>query len=81
MYDGHGSHLTYKTVIRVIENGVIIIALLPGTSHAIQPLDVGLFKPLKTQWRKILLQFFRETRMKLVDKAIFPTLLKQLMET
>ena len=81
MYDGHGSHLTYQTVISAMENHVIIIVLPPHTSHALQPLDVGLFKPLKTQCRKILLQFFRETRMKSVDKAIFPTLLKQLMET
>ena len=78
MYDGHGSHLTYQTVISAVENHVIITALPPHTSHALQPLDVGLFKPLKAQWRKILLQFFRKTRMKSVDKAIFPTLLKQL---
>ena len=81
MYDGHGSHLTYQTVISAMENHVIIIALPPHATHALQPLDVGLFKPLKTQWRKILLQFFREARMKSVHKAIFPTLLKQLMET
>ena len=81
MYDGHGSHLTYQTVISAMENHVIIIALPPHTTHALQPLDVGLFKPLKTQWRKILLQFFREARMKSVHQAIFPTLLKQLMET
>ena len=55
MYDGHESHSMYQTVISAVENGVIIIALLPHTSHALQPLDVGLFKPLKTQWRKILL--------------------------
>ena len=56
MYDGNGSHLhlTYQTVISAIENDVIIIVLTPRTSHALQPLDVSLFKPLKTQRRKIL---------------------------
>ena len=60
-YDSHRFHLTYQTMISAIENGVIIIPVAPHTSHALQPLDVDLFKPLETQWRKILLHFFRET--------------------
>ena len=48
MYGGHGSQLTHETVISAMENVVIIIGLAPYTNHAIQPLGVGLFKPLKT---------------------------------
>ena len=48
MYDGHWSQLTHEAVISAMENVVIIIGLPPYTSHAIQPLGVGLFKPLKT---------------------------------
>ena len=47
MYHGHGSQLTHETVISAMEN-VVIIGLPPYTSHAIQPLGVGLLKPLKT---------------------------------
>ncbi|KAF0309116.1 Jerky -like [Amphibalanus amphitrite] len=47
IYDGHGSHLTYDTVYEAMENEVIILCLPPNTSQALQPLDVGLFKPLR----------------------------------
>ena len=77
-YDGHGSHLTFKTAQSCMEEKIIIICLPPHTSHALQPLDVGVFKPLKDHWKKILLQFYRQSKMKSVDKAIFPKLLAQL---
>ena len=80
MYDGHGSHLTYETVCGVMKNEVIIV-VPPHTTHVLQPLDVDLFKLLKTQWQKILLWFSREARMKCVDKTIFSSLLKQLTIT
>lgn len=42
-----------------------------NTSHAIQPLDVEVFKPLKVHWKVILKQWFRESRQQSVDKAVF----------
>ena len=69
--------MTYGTVKLAIKNQIIIICLPAHTSHALQPLDVGVFKGLKADWRRILLRFYRETRMTAVDKGSFPTLLKQ----
>ena len=40
-YDGHGIHLTYSTVKTALNNQIIILCLPPNTSHAIQPLNVG----------------------------------------
>ena len=80
IYDGHGSHLTYNTVHQAMENDVVIMCQPPNTSHALQPLDVGLFKPLKTQWRKVLKDWSRESRQKSVDNATFPTLLAKLWQ-
>ncbi len=79
-FDGHGSHLTYVTISTAMREMIIIICLPPHTSHALQPLDVGVFGPLKSIWRRILLRFYRETRMIAVDKGSFPTLLKKLWE-
>ena len=62
-----------------IENN--IISLPPNCSHALQPLDVGVFKKLKVEWKKILKQWFRETRLSSVDKAVFPGLLNRLWHT
>ena len=75
---GHGSHLTYNTVMLAIQNDIIIICLPPNCSHALQPLDVGVFKNLKVEWKKILKRWFRESRLPSVDKAVFPGVLKQL---
>ena len=77
-YDGHGSHLTYRTVKTAMEESIMIICLPPHSSHALQPLDVAVFKPLKEQWKDILQQYYRQSRMQTVDKATFPSLLSQL---
>ena len=53
-YDGHNSHLTYNTVKAAIDHGIIIVCLPPNTSHALQPLDVGVFRSVKSKWKKIL---------------------------
>ena len=64
-----------------IENNIIIICLPSNCSHALQPLDVGVFKNLKMEWKKILKQWFRESRLSSVDKAVFPGLLNCLWHT
>lgn len=52
--DGHNSHVTLE-VARAAKNvGLDLISLPSHTSHALQPLDVAVFKPFK--------QFFREYR-------------------
>lgn len=52
-YGGHGSHLTYHTIIKAMEEN--IVCLPPIRSHALQPL-VAVFKPFKQQQRRILLE-------------------------
>lgn len=81
IFDGHGSHLTYKTIKQAMDNGIIILCLPPNSSHALQPLDVGVFAPMKCAWRKILKVWYRESRLQKVSKATFPYLLKQLFDT
>ena len=77
-FDGHNSHLTYNTVKVAMQKGIIIICLPPNTSHAIQPLDVGVFKSVKASWRNILNDWFKDSRLQTVDKAVFPLLLSKL---
>ena len=81
LFDGHGSrsHLTYNTIKIVIDNEIIIICIPP--SHALQPLDAGVFKPLKNTWQNVLLTFYCKTRMQAVEKGSFSTLLKKLWDT
>ena len=78
-FDGHGSHLTYHTISEAKENDIILVCLPPHTSHALQPLDVAVFKGFKDIWRNILQQFYSDTRhQNRCDKSEFPKLLAKL---
>jgi len=45
--DGHDSHITGKWVAHCMENNILLLILPPHSSHLTQPLDVGIFGPLK----------------------------------
>jgi len=45
--DGHGSHITANVIAYAMENAIDLLILPPHTSHVLQPLDVGVFAPLK----------------------------------
>ena len=79
-FDGHTSHLTYIVVKAALENNIIIVCIPPNTSHALQPLDVGVFKNLKLEWKRILSDWYKQSRLTSVDKNVFPRLLKKLWE-
>ena len=78
IFDGHNSHLTYPTQNAAKLNKIVIVCLPPHTSHALQPLDVAVFRPLKNAWRTVLNTSHAVTRFGL-DKSKFPQVLAQLM--
>jgi hypothetical protein len=45
--DGHSSHITANVIAFCMRNAVDMLILPPHTSHMLQPLDVGVFAPLK----------------------------------
>lgn len=49
--DGHKSHMSMQLSKWCDENGIILYALPPNTTHIMQPADVSIFKPLKSQWK------------------------------
>ena len=51
-YDGHNSHITYRTIVLARANRITILCLPPNTSHVTQTLDVGVFRSLKVEWKK-----------------------------
>ncbi|KAF2891146.1 hypothetical protein ILUMI_15027 [Ignelater luminosus] len=48
--DGHVTHISVELIKLAQENQVAIIKLPPHTTHVLQPLDVAVFKGLKTKW-------------------------------
>lgn len=55
-----------------------MVCLPPNTTHALCPLDVGVFFQLKQEWRLILRQWYSESRLQSVGKCVFPKLLARL---
>ena len=45
--DGHDSHITAEFIAHCIDNNILLMILPPHSSHLTQPLDVGVFGPLK----------------------------------
>lgn len=76
--DGHSSHLTFRVATLCLQNHIILICLPPNSTHALQPLDVGFFSPIKSTWKCILQKWYRESRLAKVEKSTFPTLLSLL---
>nr|CAH0101770.1 unnamed protein product [Daphnia galeata] len=50
--DNHTSHISYPVVDYCKANGIILFTLPPHTSHVLQPLDKGLFGPMKEDLKK-----------------------------
>ena len=48
--DGHHSHKSLEVINMARENGVTIITLPPHSTHRMQPLDVAVFKSLKSAY-------------------------------
>ena len=46
--DNHCSHLSVEALDFAYDNGIHMLSLPPHCSHRLQPLDVSIFKPLKT---------------------------------
>ena len=50
--DGHASHITIDVIDLARKNQIILFCLPPHTTHALQPLDVSVFKSLKSHFGK-----------------------------
>jgi len=58
--DGHSSHIDFQLLEIARDNEIILMTLPPHTSHLYQPLDVGVFGPLKTCFRDLMSTFILE---------------------
>ncbi|KAG6448525.1 hypothetical protein O3G_MSEX005530 [Manduca sexta] len=77
--DGHKSHLTMQLSELCRENGIIVIALVPNTTHMLQPLDVAVFYPLKQNWRQLVKKWRIENDGQEITKFILPSALQSLL--
>lgn len=75
--DGHKSHVTLPLSEFCREKKIILISLPANSTHVMQPLDVGFFKPLKTSWKKATKKFKTDNPEKTLNKTNFAPILQQ----
>ena len=78
--DGHHSHISLGLIQAARKAHVLLFCLPPNCTHVLQPLDVGVFAPVKKSWVRILKEWKTQTRAQNVSKEVFPKLLHQLWE-
>ena len=78
--DGHQSHSSLPLVEEACAKGIILFVYPPHTMHLLQPLDVGVFGPLKQVWSEVLKAFKLESKGAKVDKAAFPSLVSRMWD-
>ena len=66
--DGHDSHISAALVGYTIQHHIVLVLLPPHSSHLLQPLDVGIFGPLKTALAYRQTQLFR-SGVRRIEKA------------
>ena len=70
--DGHHSHLSLPLLCRAHEKGVHLMCLPPHTTHILQPLDVGVYGPVKKAWQGIVKTYKTQTLGANISKGDFP---------
>ena len=79
--DDLSSHLSTDVVDKSKDLGISFVLLPPNSTDKCQPLDVAFFGPQKREWRKILEAYkMKHPSSTSLDKSVFPSLLKQLVQ-
>ena len=80
-FDGHHSHISIRLIELSRSKNVHLVLLPSNTTHVLQPLDVGVYGPIKQAWKtSILAQYKMKTRAANIDKEDFPKLVAQLWD-
>lgn len=78
--DGHKSHITLPLSNFCREKSIILISLLPNSTHILQPLDVGLFRSLKMNWKLAVSNWRTQHGKKFLKRENFAPVLKTALD-
>ena len=73
--DGHKSHMSFKLSEECAKRQIIRYTLLPNSTHILQPADVSVFKPLKSEWKLTVRHFQRDNPNAVVTRSNFAGLI------
>ena len=54
LFNGHLTHFSIAVIKKAMANDIILMKLPPHVTDVMQPLDVGMFSPLKKAWENLL---------------------------
>ena len=74
LMDGHSTHYCPSTIRAAANHQVILFTLPPNTTHISQPLDKGVFGPLKVNWGQICHDYLSQNPGKVVSRFTFSPL-------
>ncbi|KAG5897656.1 hypothetical protein JTB14_024485 [Gonioctena quinquepunctata] len=75
IYDGHLSHVSQALIELAMSENIIILKLPPHTSALLQPLDVSVFKGVKSTWNLRLADWQRRHIGEKISKSVFANIL------
>uniref|UniRef100_A0A6P7EZ51 Uncharacterized protein LOC114324264 n=1 Tax=Diabrotica virgifera virgifera TaxID=50390 RepID=A0A6P7EZ51_DIAVI len=78
--DGHRTHMTYNLSILCKKLNIVLICLYPNSTRLVQPADVSAFKPIKSGWKKAVIQWRRDHPSETLSKEHFANVLKIAVE-
>lgn len=78
IYDGHVSHIDRRLISLAVDNDVVILKLPPHSSHLLQPLDLSVFKSLKSKWDYLLVKWQRQHQGQKIPKCQFSKLIGEI---
>ena len=70
--DGHHSHISLQVIRAARSKSIHMLCLPPHVTHIMQPMDVGVYGPVKKVWKTILKEHKLETLAEKVTKEDFP---------
>lgn len=62
IFDVHHSHISIELLEMAKFSNIHLMCLPAHTSHILQPLDVGVFGPMKAAWTRLLKDYKTKTR-------------------
>jgi hypothetical protein len=73
--DNLASHISYSLVVKALDEGINFVFLPPNATHLCQPLDVCVFKAVKSSWC-VVLRGWKKDNTGALQKSAFPELLQ-----
>jgi len=77
LLDGHSTHYQPDVIRFARAHNIIMLCLPPHTTHESQPLDCGVFKPLKSKWTAVCHTYFQKHPGKVITRFNFNMLFSQ----